>query len=240
MHTSFPVRRVAWRKGYTCEVAVVSNADFGGGLTMDMPHTGISTAGQSISGLGRASISSSPRMGFLSIDASEGINFKDDGAMSMTRTDGNDPIEIWDVRRGYIAKWVVSGSAVEGGVTGMFIFHIETLCNKFILFIDVEFGDSHALWAQHTSGTFSQLDLRHCVRPLDMVTRTAVTWDVAGSLVFVADHPKLWEVPYDDMCVSIGVTFSKSLIEKNAQKSGCEDIYLGASEVNEDIGRSAL
>jgi WD repeat-containing protein 24 len=30
-----------------------------------------------------------------------------------------DPVEVWDVRRGYIAKWTIKGSAVEGGVTGM-------------------------------------------------------------------------------------------------------------------------
>lgn len=29
-----------------------------------------------------------------------------------------DSVEIWDVRRGWIAKWSVTGSAVEGGVSG--------------------------------------------------------------------------------------------------------------------------
>jgi hypothetical protein len=29
-----------------------------------------------------------------------------------------DAIEIWDVRRGWIPKWAVGGSAIEGGVTG--------------------------------------------------------------------------------------------------------------------------
>jgi hypothetical protein len=27
-------------------------------------------------------------------------------------------VEIWDVRRGFIAKWQVGGSAIEGGVSG--------------------------------------------------------------------------------------------------------------------------
>jgi hypothetical protein len=30
-----------------------------------------------------------------------------------------DAVEIWDVRRGWIAKWTVRGSAIEGGVTGL-------------------------------------------------------------------------------------------------------------------------
>lgn len=34
------------------------------------------------------------------------------------RADMGYAVEIWDVRRGYIAKWLVGGSAIEGGVTG--------------------------------------------------------------------------------------------------------------------------
>jgi hypothetical protein len=29
-----------------------------------------------------------------------------------------DGVEIWDVRRGWIAKWAIGESAVEGGVSG--------------------------------------------------------------------------------------------------------------------------
>jgi len=32
-----------------------------------------------------------------------------------------DSVEIWDVRRGWLAKWSVDKSAVEGGVTGAFL-----------------------------------------------------------------------------------------------------------------------
>ena len=42
---------------------------------------------------------------------------------------GSDPVEIWDVRRGYVAKWVVSGSAIEGGVTGSFPLSCFLPCN---------------------------------------------------------------------------------------------------------------
>jgi hypothetical protein len=35
-----------------------------------------------------------------------------------------DFIEIWDVRRGWIAKWSVSGSGAECGVSGMFTWII--------------------------------------------------------------------------------------------------------------------
>jgi hypothetical protein len=37
---------------------------------------------------------------------------------SQTRNGTGDSVEIWDVRRQYIAKWLLNNSAVEGGVTG--------------------------------------------------------------------------------------------------------------------------
>lgn len=61
------------------------------------------------------------------------------------------------------------------------------------------FADSHALWVQHRSGAFSQMDLRYCDKPIDAVPRAALSWSAAGSLTFVADRPAKWEVPYDDL-----------------------------------------
>ena len=69
------------------------------------------------------------------------------------------------------------------------------------VWVDIDFGDSHALWALHQSGTFSQLDLRQSRRPLDAIPRSAISWNTSGSIAFVTDRPKRWEVPYDDVCV---------------------------------------
>ena len=33
---------------------------------------------------------------------------------------GRDTIEIWDVRRGWIAKWAIGNSTSEGGIAGLF------------------------------------------------------------------------------------------------------------------------
>ncbi|ETW85124.1 hypothetical protein HETIRDRAFT_424556 [Heterobasidion irregulare TC 32-1] len=158
LSVSFPVRRVLWRPGYECEVAVVSNWESGIGSNQDLSASGSENGA-----------------------VAEGEN--DVVAPVPTRVGGDtgDAVEIWDVRRGYIAKWAVGGSAVEGGVT------------------DIAFADSHALWAQHSSGTFSQLDLRHSTRPLDLIPRVAVTWDATGTLAFVSDKRLRWEVPYDDI-----------------------------------------
>lgn len=63
---------------------------------------------------------------------------------------------------------------------------------------DIAFKDSQTLWAQHSSGAFSQLDLRDARAPLDAVPRVAATWEITGSLTFVADKPSATELPYDE------------------------------------------
>ncbi|KAN0107163.1 hypothetical protein V8E52_010470, partial [Russula decolorans] len=152
--TQFPVRRVRWRPGYECELAVTSNAESGTGSMSDIADSGT----------------------IVDVDME-----KPEVAPVKGRADIGDAVEIWDVRRGHIAKWRVGGSSIEGGVT------------------DIEFRDSHALWAQHTSGTFAQLDLRNSYRPLDAVPRLAASWAVSDSLAFVADKKIPWEIPYDDI-----------------------------------------
>jgi hypothetical protein len=46
--------------------------------------------------------------------------------------------------------------------------------------LDIAFGDSDTLLAQHSSGTFAQLDLRHSYRPIDAIPRANVTWEAGG------------------------------------------------------------
>jgi hypothetical protein len=119
LHTPFAVRRLIWRPSYECELAIVSNADFGIGSGSDL------AAGSKLP---------SPRISELPFVAEPSIS----GALDELRLHLNqklqedpkpypqpnsngefgDSVEIWDVRRQYIAKWVVKGSAVEGGVTG--------------------------------------------------------------------------------------------------------------------------
>jgi WD repeat-containing protein 24 len=89
--TQFPVRRVRWRPGYECELAIASNAEFGMGSMSDVSDSGT---------LEDADLE------------------KPEVAPMKRRTDIGNAVEIWDVRRGYIAKWQVGGSAIEGGVAG--------------------------------------------------------------------------------------------------------------------------
>ncbi|KAI0028375.1 hypothetical protein K488DRAFT_11759, partial [Vararia minispora EC-137] len=163
LFTSFPVRRALWRPDYECELAIVSNAEFGTGSSADIGEGEERSPAQPI-------LSSSPEVE-LGLQA----------ANVPRPTDTGDPIEIWDVRRSYLAKWVVQGSTIEGGVT------------------DTIFRDSHALWAVHSSGTFSQLDVRNSYRPIDAVPRNSVAWDAGGTIAFVSDRYSRFEVPYDDV-----------------------------------------
>lgn len=132
MHPSFPVRRVLWRPSHECEVAIISN-DFVSANNPDM-----STAGSSASATG--AITRTPSM--RSVHASQGMltmtgnglglgldspgsgDHKDGRAVASKRgtkpssPNDSDAAEIWDVRREWIPKWTITGSAVEGGLTG--------------------------------------------------------------------------------------------------------------------------
>ncbi|KAJ7741513.1 hypothetical protein DFH07DRAFT_52395 [Mycena maculata] len=181
LHTSFPVRRVLWRPGYECEIAVVSNAnaEFGSGnfeLAGSAPGpTYASALGAGPTGVGVGSTSN------LLAGNGAGRTVKEGRERGGGASGIGDAVEIWDARRGWIAKWTVRGSAIEGGVT------------------DIAFGDSHAIWATHSSGMFSQIDLRDATKPIDAIPRMAATWEASGSLAFVADKTVRWEVPYDDI-----------------------------------------
>jgi WD repeat-containing protein 24 len=69
----------------------------------------------------------------------------------------------------------------------------------FFFIVDIAFADSHTIWAQHPSGTFSQLDVRQSSRPIDAIPRTSVSWEAGGGLAFVSGRKNRWEVPFDDV-----------------------------------------
>jgi len=100
LHPAYPVRRVLWRPDYPCELALVSNAEVGAGSGSELMV--------------------SPRLQNITtpfIAATCGVDTKDRPNKSGVVADA---VEIWDVRRGWIAKWTVEASILEGGVTGMF------------------------------------------------------------------------------------------------------------------------
>lgn len=108
-----------WRPGYECEIAVVSNAnaEFGSGnfseLTGPAPGpTYASALGSGSATVGVGSTSNPPASNRAGGTSKEGRE-RGGGVSGI-----GDAVEIWDARRGWIAKWTVRGSAIEGGVTG--------------------------------------------------------------------------------------------------------------------------
>ncbi|TFK20632.1 WD40 repeat-like protein [Coprinopsis marcescibilis] len=181
LHPSFPVRRVSWRPGYECELAVVSNEEFAVPPLETQPsNTPTSTQSQGLlsrvgSGLGLDVMIKGFNSDFQYATVSG------EAQPTHSTSYAADAIEIWDVRREWVAKWSVNGTSLDGSIS------------------DIAFGDSHALWAQHSSGTFSQFDLRETSKPIDSISRVSGTWGPRGSLAFITDHRSRWETPYDDI-----------------------------------------
>jgi len=111
MHPSFPVRRIAWRPGYECELAVVSNDDVSP-PTADAPVPSVTPGLLSRVGSG------------LGLDAM--LNFNDqlkeklnEQALESLKSTGNgEVLEIWDVRREWLAKWSVPRASADGSIAG--------------------------------------------------------------------------------------------------------------------------
>jgi WD repeat-containing protein 24 len=109
------VRRVLWRPEYECELAIVSNEDFGSSSS--------SSGGEITANAAAAAAGAGASPDFTDMGSIIGRG-GDSGLGSLGSLGGKgkgfsgDAVEIWDVRRGWIAKWAVGGSAIEGGVAG--------------------------------------------------------------------------------------------------------------------------
>ncbi|PPQ63564.1 hypothetical protein CVT24_004861 [Panaeolus cyanescens] len=182
LHPSYPVRRVEWRPEYECELAIVSSNEYAVASSdapgLSNPNTSglLTRVGSGLESFLKGSGTADTPLRDKA-PTPTGVESKSSVALQCM----GDAIEIWDVRRGWIAKWSVTGSAAEGGVT------------------DIAFDDSHALFAQHNNGSFSQMDLRETTKPLDSIPRVAATWEPTGSMSFIAEQKSEWEVPYDDI-----------------------------------------
>ena len=87
---------------------MVSNEEFGTGSNHDLSHIAPSSTSSRMRGSGSVTAEWS----------SMNVNDSSASWKNKAKTSGSDAVEIWDVRRGWIAKWSVTGSAAEGGVTG--------------------------------------------------------------------------------------------------------------------------
>jgi WD repeat-containing protein 24 len=120
LHPSFAVRRVVWRPEFECEIALVSSTEFGTSSSDPPQASPGSNTSVSLTRAGSSSGLDSVFRGSSSLDniyATKGkLNIPTVPEPKASRV--GDSVEIWDVRRGWIAKWSVTGSAGEGGVSG--------------------------------------------------------------------------------------------------------------------------
>lgn len=138
LHAPFPIRRLAWRPGYECELAIVSNIDYST-HTLDVSSSNPAAnppgsltrvnSGLGLDAIMRSggaapghhphqheySLGGKDKQQHLGVPGQAGAGGEGKALFSSS----GDAVEIWDVRRGWIAKWRVTGSANEGGATGM-------------------------------------------------------------------------------------------------------------------------
>lgn len=95
-------------------------------------------------------------------------------------------LEVWDVRRGHVAKYIL-GKASRFGETGAVT--------------DLIWPDGDAVQTCYSNGAVVQHDIRSHFRPLDYVPRQAVAWSPQGEATVALDRWVVGEIPFDDMYV---------------------------------------
>jgi len=115
LHTRYPVRHILWRPGYECEIAVVSNPELA-----PPAKTDVSKLAATPPFLSR-SVSSSTIDTLSTVTDTDSLHppvspMENKGYASVPVVD--DTIEIWDVRRAWVAKWSINGSGAEGSLAG--------------------------------------------------------------------------------------------------------------------------
>jgi WD repeat-containing protein 24 len=124
LHTAFPVRRVLWRPDFPTELAIASNSERGigsGSSDGSSPSIPSDPTEKRLSVLGGVLARNRSRSGRRNQTRSPDLRPEGNGPPESATSTG-DAIEIWDVRRGWIAKWTVGGSTAEGGVSGVYRF----------------------------------------------------------------------------------------------------------------------
>ncbi|KAG9055228.1 hypothetical protein FS842_002794 [Serendipita sp. 407] len=87
--------------------------------------------------------------------------------------------QIWDVRKGWLAKWQLP--SYDGPAT------------------DCNVVDENTIQVMYKSGAFIQQDLRDATRPADEISRQSLSWNANSALFFVGDKPRSHDPPYDDL-----------------------------------------
>jgi hypothetical protein len=127
------------------------------------------------------SIPTTAPTGGSSTPMQETKNLEDDTSPAQT---DESRLEVWDVRRGHVAKYIL-GKASRFGETGAVT--------------DLIWPDGDAIQTCYSNGAIAQHDIRSHIRPLDHIPRQAIGWSPQGELTVALDRWVVGEIPFDDM-----------------------------------------
>lgn len=182
-----PVRRVAWRPSRPTEIAVVSIKE--GMAQNQMPAT------------------TQPNARPESLTAAESLHDEDEESR----------LEIWDVRRGYIPKFVL-GSAARFGSSG--------------IIVDAAWQDGDGLVTCYSNGALVQHDLRKRFRPLDTMPRQAISWNAQGEVTLIVDRFLTGEIPFDDLKSEL---LDGSLDKMGVRRKAIQDQPFGPLQTSQSV-----
>ncbi|CUA76407.1 WD repeat-containing protein 59 [Rhizoctonia solani] len=249
LHTTHGVRQVAWRPGHETELAVVHltsgiSSQKTGILGSTTSLVGIDMSLQ-IHGHGTKTpmLSSSPASHFIArgpshrqraLSHSENLISSNsvDNLVQLGTTSQNtqavaydgdaDRIEIWDVRRNWVAKYVVGDSVADGPVTELVWPNSGSRTA----------APGSTLWVAYNSGTFAQHDARNVFRPLDSIPRSGLTWESRGVVAFAVDSIERGEIPFDDVRPNARALF---LNRGGKEKSVTDPSYVPRTQVKGSV-----
>ncbi|WVN90903.1 uncharacterized protein L203_106148 [Cryptococcus depauperatus CBS 7841] len=171
LHTSHPVRRIAWRPGHPTELLVVP---------LMQALSSFNSLSPTASSPSQIPVSLNSKTAAINADTTREPN-------TLTTKDDSGKLEIWHVRRHYIAKYSIPS---PDGVA------VDASWRK---------DSSAALVVAYRSGGFAQLDVsreladKQIPLPLDQVPRQVSRWNAKGNLAFAVDRFRLGELPFDDI-----------------------------------------
>lgn len=130
LHTSYRIRRVAWRPESQTEIAVAPDAASSSAISASISSIGVyaDNSPLSIASIVHASPQSATNSSPRSVGSSqEGSHRTNSLPSANSLRVAMDELEIWDVRRSWVSKWTVEGSSAEGGICGECLYSLNCL-----------------------------------------------------------------------------------------------------------------
>lgn len=176
LHTAHPVRRIAWRPDHPTELLVIP---------LTQPLSSSNSLDPALPAPPPPTPPPPPHSLSVSSASTNKFNISTTTPDETTMDDDSARLEIWHVRRHYIAKYAIPS---QDGVA-----------------VDASWRGSAGLVVTFQNGGFAQLDIPRKLNsgllplPLDQIPRQIAGWSAKGDLYFAIDKFRAGEVPFDDL-----------------------------------------